>query len=122
MTRSADIPLVPLSNNKFSELLDRDDVRKPLGGTPELGDKHDEANLSTQAYTGKCDQFDLSIPEHRQRYAELTAKLLSGAEYMKLWEERIPGSDGKFYIYVTYVQVMTVFSTGNDRFDLNEDN
>lgn len=120
-SRTSDIPLVPLSNGKFEELRWRDDVNQRIGATPELGDGNDDAHISTQVYTGKCEQFDLSDPVHRLKYGELSAKLLSGAEYVRLWEERVPAADGKYYVYVTYVQVMTVHKTGNDRFELSED-
>lgn len=120
-TRLADISLVPLSNLKFDSLRARGDVKQDPGATPELGDKYDEANLSKQAYTGRCERFDLSDEKQRKKYAEITAKLLSGAEYVKLWEERLPGSNGEYYVYLTYAQVMTIYQTGNDKFDLHED-
>ena len=120
-TRSADIPLGPLSNDKFDELRGSNLVRKRTGATPELGDRNDETSINTHAYTGRCEQFDLSDPAQRISYAELTAKLYSGAEYIRLWEERMPGDGGKYFVYVTYIQVMSVYQSGNDRFDLSED-
>lgn len=119
-TRVADIPIVPLSNSKFSQLRNLDDVNCPTGGTPELGDKHDDSAVMRQAYTGMCDRFDLSLEEDRKKYADLVSKLYSGTEYCRLWEERMPAQDGKYFVYVAYVQVMNVYQTGNDRFDLND--
>lgn len=120
VARLSDIPLVPLTNEKFEELRSRSDVRQQAGGTPELGDKHSDSPTYTQAYTGVCEQFDLSDPEHRKKYGELISKLYSGAEYIKLWEEKLPGTDGKFFIYISYVKVLTVYQTGNDLFDLKD--
>lgn len=114
----SDIPLVALPNDRFQDLRNREDVRCPAGGTPEIGDRFDESPRLSHAFTGKCERFDLSIPEDREKYAELTAQLQAGSEYIKIWEERIPGSDGKFFVYVTYMQVMAVYQTGNDNFKL----
>lgn len=118
IARSADIALVPLSNDQFQDLRSRDDVRCQAGGTPEIGDKFDESPKLSHAFTGMCDRFDLSIPEDRAKYADLTAKLHAGAEYIKIWEERLPGNNGQYFVYVTYVQVMAVYQTGNDNFKL----
>ena len=118
--RLADIPIVPLSNAKFKELRTRSDVRQQAGGTPELGDKFIDSPTYTQACTGSCERFDLSDEEQRKAYGELLSKLCSGAEYIKLWEERIPSSEGKLLVYVSYLKVLTVYQTGNDLFDLRE--
>ena len=122
IAKLSEIPLVPLTNKKFEELRNRADVRQKAGGTPELGDKYTESPTYTQAYTGCCDQFDLSDPTQRKLYGELVSKLYSGAEYIKLWEEKLPGSNGSFFVYISYLKVMTVYQTGNDLFDLKEGN
>lgn len=119
-TRLADIPIVPLSNKKFEDLRQRDDVVSAVGGTPELGDRHSASAVLREAYTGMCDRFDLSKDDQRKAYAELTSKLYSGAEYVRLWEERIAGADGAYIVYVSYLRVMKVYQTGNDLFNLSE--
>ena len=119
-TRLADIPIVPLTNSKFEQLECMEDVYRPTGGTPEIGDKHDDSAVMRQAYTGMCDRFDLTQEKDRKAYAELIAKLFAGTEYVRLWEERTPAQDGKYYVYVAYVRVLNVYQTGNDSFDLND--
>lgn len=120
-TRSADIPIVPLSSSKFTELRSRDDVKHSAGSTPSIGDRNDVSPRESFIFTGECERFNLSDEQDRRKYAELSAKLYSGAEYQRLWEERMTGAVGELIAYVSYVRYMQVYSNGNDNFNINED-
>jgi hypothetical protein len=120
-TRSADIPLVPLTSAKFSSLRDRDDVSCQAGGTPKLGDRSDVSPRESFVYTGECERFDLSKEDDRKKYADITAKLYSGMEYHRLWEEKTTGPSGELIVYLSYIRYMQVYSNGNDNFNLHED-
>lgn len=120
-TRSADIPIVPLTSGKFNSLRSREDVAYQAGGTPRLGDRSDVSPRESYIYTGECDRFDLSKDEDRRKYAEITAKLYSGMEYQRLWEEKTTGPSGELIIYLSYLRFMQVYSNGNDNFNLRED-
>ena len=120
-TRSSDVPLVPLSGPSFNKLRQREDVSKVAGGTPELGDKNGTLPKVSTALTGLCERFDLSDPIDRSRYGELSAKLFTGQEFVRLWEEKTTGPSGEIFVYVNYVQYMTVYTNGNDNFKLAED-
>ena len=117
MSSPQQIPLVPLSTDKFSALRDRDDVEEAAGSTPVLGDNFNSPD-EVYAYTGFCNKFNLSDSDDRAAYAELSAQLYAGTEYMRLWEERIP-VEGDIVVYVSYIQVLRVRKHGNDNFELN---
>lgn len=120
-TRSADIPIVPLASSKFNSLRGREDVDCQAGGTPRLGDRSDVSPKESYIYTGECDRFNLSNEDDRKHYAELSAKLYSGMEYQRLWEERTMSPTGELIVYVSYIRYMQVYSNGNDNFNLRED-
>lgn len=118
--KSSDISLVPLSADKFNSLRTRVDVVPRDGQAPRLGVNHDGSKQST-VFTGFCDKFDLSTEDGRNGYAALSARLLPGTELLRLWEERVPGPNGTIYIYVSYVQVLDVYQTGTENFDLRDE-
>ena len=119
--RSSEISLVPLSNAKFKELRQHAEVHEAPGVSPYLGSQAAEtAPKQSTVYTGHCERFDLSDDKARQEYAALSAKLLAGVEYIRLWEDKLQDSGGKLIAYVSYVRVLSVYSTGNDNFDLKD--
>lgn len=111
--KSSEISLVPLSADKFDALRNRKDVQQCAGKVPQLGTNFDHMQQTT-VFAGHCDRFDLSTPEGRSQYAELSAKLLPGMELQRLWEERVHGPDGSIYVYVSYVRIMNVYREGNE--------
>lgn len=115
--KSSEIPLVPLSADRFAELRSRTDVVSKSGAVPRLGSTYDNPKQTT-AFAGFCERFDLSTEEGRSSYAELSAKLLPGTEVLRLWEERVHGPSGEIYIYVSYVKVLDVFQSGTENFEL----
>lgn len=120
MKRSADISLIPLSNAKFNQLRNHRDVEQTPGDTPKLGDRFDTAPKEQTVYTGHCERYDLSDDRQRLAYAELSAKLLSGTEYLRLWEDKVQDTNGKLIVYVSYVTLMSVYTTGKENFDLKD--
>jgi hypothetical protein len=117
--RSSEISLVPLSNSKFKQLRDRPDIHENPGDSPYLGSASDKLKTKSTVYTGLCDRFDLSDSVQRSAYAALSAKLLSGSEYIRLWEDRVQEA-GAMVVYVSYVRTLSIYSTDNDNYDLKD--
>lgn len=116
MAKAQNIPLIPISASSFDCLRNRDDVATPAGETPVLGDDFNSPDPA-YAYAGFCEKFNLSDDSDRLKYAELSAKLYAGAEFIRLWEDRLP-VDGNINVFVAYIKVLKVFQDGN-KLDLN---
>ena len=74
--------IVPATTDVTDRLKARRDFVSSPGATPEVGDRNGERVVQNIAVTGNCDVFDLSKEEDRTKYAELSAKLFSGTEYI----------------------------------------
>lgn len=110
--------IVPATADVTDRLKSRRDFVSSPGATPEVGDRNGERVVQNIAVTGNCDVFDLSKEEDRVKYAELSAKLFSGTEYIKLWEEKtMQGS--ALIVYVSYINYMNVYQTASNVINLN---
>lgn len=118
--KPTDIRLVPVSSSRMSELRRRDDYKSIPGTVPVIGNTSTDNVIKQTAVEGACDMFDLSVPEDRTKYAELSAKLRVGADCEKLWEEHIRGDAGKLYIYISYLQVVNVNQTPLNTINLGD--
>ena len=106
MSSTDNISLVAIKPRVLSSLHKREDLIDVPGHTPEVGERGlaDRQNIGV---TGFCECYDLSKEGDRSKYAELSANLAVGTEYVKIWEERVvTGESIKIFInYVRYINV-----------------
>lgn len=109
--------IVPLTRDVTDNLKKRHDYVSAPGSTPEVGDRNGERVTQDVTVVGSCDVFDLSSSEDRAKYAELSAKLFSGTECIRLWEERtMQGSS--LIVYVSYINYMNVYQSATNAINL----
>jgi hypothetical protein len=118
--KPGDVRLVPVSSARMEQLRKRDDYKSVPGSIPCAGTTSTDNVIKQTAVEGVCDMFDLTVPEDRTKYAELSAKLRVGADCDKLWEEHIRGDAGKLYVYVSYLRVLTVNQTPLNTINLGD--
>ena len=109
--------IVPLTGEATERLKARSDYVSSPGATPEVGDRNGERVSKDITVVGNCDVFDLSKDEDRVKYAELSAKLFSGTEFIRLWEEKtMQGS--ALIVYVSYINYMNVYQSATNVINL----
>ena len=104
------IRIVATSSAVTDRLTTREDYVAVPGTTPEVGDKNAGGVMQDVAVVGECERFDLSDESDRASYANLAARMFSGADCIKLWEERIH-KDGSIVVFVSYINYTNVFQT-----------
>ena len=100
--------LVPTSHKVIDDLKIREDYVNTQGSAPEVGDKNGESVTTDVAVVGECARFDLSVDDDRQAYAKLSARLFSGVDCIRLWEERALHNDS-LIVYVNYINYTNVY-------------
>ena len=113
------IRIVPTTSEVVDGLAEREDFVSVPGATPEVGDKSDDTVRQDIAVVGECKRFDLSDPGDRKAYAELSARIFSGSDCIKLWEERIP-TNGSIVIFVSYINYTNVFQSATRTIKLKD--
>lgn len=113
--------IVPTSTDVTDRLKNRADYSAVPGTTPEVGDRLSGAFSTDITVVGACDMFDLSKDADRAEYAKLSAKLFSGTECIKLWEERSL-INGVLTVYVSYINYMKVHQSSTQHIDLRNNN
>lgn len=77
-------------------------------GIPYTSDASDYLDSPEYRLNGKCEQFDLTKSEDRNKYADLCAKFLTPSGHTQLWEQRVPKQDGGMIVYVTYTELSKI--------------
>lgn len=113
------IRIVATSSTVTDRLATREDYIAVPGTTPEVGDKNAGGVTQDVAVVGECKRFDLANESDRVAYAELAARLFSGADCIKLWEERIH-KDGSIVVFVSYINYTNVFQTPTNTIKLKD--
>lgn len=113
------IRIVPTSSDVVDNLSTREDFVAVPGMTPEVGDKNAGGARQDIAVVGECDRFDLSDSGDRKRYAELSAKMFSGSDCIRLWEERVH-NNGSIIIFVSYINYTNVFQSSASTINLKD--
>lgn len=77
-------------------------------GIPYTSDVSDAYDSSEFRLTGRCEKFDLSEAEDRQKYADLCARFLTPCGCERLWEQRVPADGGCLLVYVAYTEMSKI--------------
>ena len=111
--------IVPTTKKVTDKLTEREDYVSTPGATPEVGNKNAEGVRQDVAVVGECVRFDLSDSSDRAKYAELAARMFSGADCIKLWEERIH-NNGSIIVFVSYINYTNVFQNTTHTINLKD--
>ena len=111
--------IVPTTKKVTEKLASRADYVSEPGVTPEVGDKNSAGVRQDVAIVGECARFDLSDTSDRCKYAELSARLFSGADCVKLWEERIHSNDS-VVVFISYINYTNVFQNSSHTINLKD--
>ncbi len=111
--------IVATSSDTANKLASRADYVSVPGITPEVGDKNGPGVRQDVAVVGECKRFDLSDESDRAAYAELAARMFSGADCIKLWEERVHNGDS-IIIFVSYINYTNVFQSTSRTINLKD--
>lgn len=97
-----------LRAGKKAELAEEGRFNSAIAGVPYTSDVSDSIQDPELKLSGRCEQFDLSKSEDREKYADLCAKFLTPCGCDKLWEQRVPKADGGMIVYVAYTELCKV--------------
>lgn len=114
----AQLRIVPTTSAVTDRLKSREDYIEVPGSTPTVGSKAESKSCDVSV-VGNCDRFDLSSAEDRAAYAELSARLFSGSDCIRLWEERTQQA-GALIVYVSYINYMNVYQTPSHNIKLKD--
>lgn len=106
--KPSQLRIIPTTTKVVEGLKLREDYVNSPGSTPSVGIKGKDTTSQDVPVVGKCERFDLSEQKDREAYACLTARLFSGADCIKLWEEKTQ-QNGALIVYVCYINYMNVF-------------
>lgn len=94
-----------LGIGKKNELEQHGRFNTAISGVPYTSDVSDSIQDPELKLNGRCEQFDLTKSEDRERYADLCARFLTPCGCEKLWEQRVPKTDGGMIVYVAYTEL-----------------